>query len=220
MKRLWTVLKYTFAVTLMLIAVLFVYLGFFRKDPDIAYRQSPVVRELDQAERDGKDTLKILVGRIGSLSDEEARHVLRWLESRQTRGEIPYLYLIGMYHARLKQGEQALRYVGAGSLVYRVDREKCGDPTAGQAVPIIESAFGLGKAQAALKTRPEVRQSVVAWALDYEEKHPDRPMPRWICAHGLGAFGGRAASPPSPAEWQEKRRKIRADFEKSYAAAG
>jgi hypothetical protein len=219
-KLLWTVLKYAFAIALLFIAVVFVILAFnYGKDPDAGYKQAAVIRELDQAERDRKDTLGIVFNRFSTFSDDEARHVLRWLEERQTRGEIPYLYLIGAYHARLKNAEQSFRHIAAGALVYRVDREKCGDPTANQAVPIIESAFGVAKAHDALKARPEVRQRVVAWALDYEDKNRNRAVPKWICAHGMGAFGARAVTPPSESEWQEKRRKIRMEFEKSYAAA-
>ena len=151
------------------------------------------VERLDRA--DYRTLPKLLFDGVLHGSDDEARQAVEWLMPRRFRGEVPYLYFLGMYLA--KQGSVAnktegLEYILTGALVYRIDAAKCGDPTANQAVPVLESAMGLEKVREDLRERrPMFRKLVVAKALLNEIQSGPRPRPVWICAHGL-----RRGQPP------------------------
>jgi hypothetical protein len=178
-------------------------------------QEPQVIRDLDAAERLKKDVLKLLFDRLDKARPEEVQAVIGWLSARETSGEQPYLYLLGLYHGRLADAEQKLvgvEYLAKAALVYRVAAEKCGDSTALEAVPRLEGMLRLEMVRDGLKQRPEMRRRVVENALAYEEKSARRPAPAWACAQG--AFPGSPA--PLEADLQEKRRRIRATFEESF----
>ncbi|MGZ5041649.1 MAG: hypothetical protein ACXWBQ_12980, partial [Usitatibacter sp.] len=117
----------------------------------------------------------------------------------------------GAYYG--KQADDARKVAGMehllkGAIVYRVDAAKCGDSTANQAVPILEGAIGSAEARERLKQDAALRARLVASALDYELATGDRPLPKWVCAHGL-----RAGSPtPDAATFQAHREAVRARY--------
>jgi len=181
---------------------------------DTARKNSPFVQKLDQVERDKGDVLGTLFDGMKTVGDDEAKLVIDWLTQRQFRGDQPYLYLIGLYYGKQNDNKRKLDgigYLAKAALVYRVDAAKCGDPTANQAVPILEGALGLKSVRDSLKSRPEIRQNVVADALAYEEKSKDRQRPEWICRHGI-----KSGNPPGEDVWRTHRRTMRAQFESSF----
>lgn len=212
MGKVWLVLKYVLAIALLLLAGLMGLGWYVTHTQDEARRNSPFMQKLERAEREKGDVLKLLFEGMGTVSADEAKLVVAWLEPRQFRGEHPYLYLIGFYYGKQGGNRQMMRateYVVRGALVYRVDALKCGDPTANQAVPIFESA-GVKTVRDSLKAKPDIRQRIVADALAFEEKHKDRHHPDWICRHGI-----KPGSVP-PAIMAAQREKIRAEFQTSY----
>ena len=181
---------------------------------EAARRNSPLVQKLDRVESEKGDVLKTLFDELKPASDEDAKLVGDWLIERQDRGDLPYLYLIGLYYGKQDNNRQKMRgigYIANAALVYRIDAIKCGDPTANQAVPIFEGAIGLKQVRDSLKNRPEVRKEVVANALAYEERRKERARPDWICRHGI-----KPGSQPGEDAWQTHRQAMRAQFESSF----
>lgn len=176
---------------------------------------SPFIRELERTERAGGDVLGLLFRGLKESGDAEAGRVVAWLGARQQRGDQPYLYLMGLYSAIRSDPAQRLRgveYLARGALVYRIDAARCGDPTAAQAVQILEGAFGLPAIRERLRASPEIRQRIVAGALAWEARSAKRERPEWICAHGIGP----GAPAPDAAALRAHRRTVRTRFERSF----
>ena len=182
---------------------------------EAARRNSLFIQQLDQAERERGDVLKLLFEGMASLKSEEAQVAIDWLAERQDRGELPYLYVIGLYYAKLdtdRKRLQGLEYLARGALVYRVDAAQCGHASANQAVAIFENAVGLGRIRDSLKGRAELRQKVVTNALEFEERRKHRVRPEWACRHGVA----QAGAPLSQAAMQAHREKVRAQFRGTF----
>lgn len=215
MQKVWIVSRYVLAAVALLLAALMGLGWYVASSKEAARQSSPFVQKLDRLERERGDVLKLLFEGMASLGSEQAEVVIDWLTERQHGGELPYLYVIGLYHAKLvgeRKKLQGLEYLARGALVYRVDALHCGDPSANQAVAIFEGAIGLQRVRDSLKGRPALRQKVVASALEFEEKRKHRPRPEWVCRHGVGQAG------PAPAEdlVRAQRQKMRAQFEGSF----
>jgi len=213
--RLWLVTKYGALAVVIVVALLIALGTYILKKREAAALASPFIQSLDHAERVHGDVLGLLVNNMMSLSAEDGDLVVNWLSTRLDRGDQPYLYLIGLYSARANDRSPRMRrgldYIASGMLVYRVDAFTCADPTATQAIPILEAAMGLAPIRAALQTNPKMRDEVIAAALEYEEKHSKRDRPEWVCAHGL-----RGGSPPSLEAMQQHRRSTREEFKSKF----
>lgn len=214
--KIWLVAKYVIAVALLLVAGLLGVGAYFSNAEEKAFKESAVIQSLDQAERERKDVLKVLLDGFKKVDKSEAKLVVRWLSKRATSGDGPYLYMIGLYHGKLDGTDRdklkGLEYLAAAALVYRVDRIQCRDRSAPQAVSIFESAIGMGGVRDNLKTKPEIRKKVIASALAYEEKNGNRPRPDWICRHGILPGSDEF----STEIWQANRQKVRSEFETSF----
>ena len=214
MSRIWLVAKYVAAVALVLFAALLGLGWYLGSKQEQARRNSPFLQRLEQTEREKGDLLKVLFDGAGTVNDDEAKLAVEWLLPRQFRGEHPYLYIVGLYYGRQSDNRrrfQGLEYFLRAALVYRVDAGKCGDPTANQAVPILESALGMKMVRDNLKAKPDVRQKVIADALAFEEKNKDRPRPEWICIHGI-----RRGPPPAEDIQRTHRHRVREQFSATF----
>jgi hypothetical protein len=70
---------------------------------------------------------------MGRVDKTDAKLVIHWLSSRLHRGELPYLYAIGLYHAKLDRDWERLKgleYLATATLVFRVNQIQCRDPSA------------------------------------------------------------------------------------------
>jgi hypothetical protein len=212
MAKIWHVIKYILISIFLLFIILVVIAWHQKRSDEEARKNSVFIQTLDQTERNNRDVLKLLFDGIKTTNSDEARLVVQWLKERQNRGEHPYLYLIGFYCAlqntRLSK-QEGLEYLARAALVYRIDAAKCGDPTANQAVPILEASLGLPLIRKNLKDNPNMRKRVIKSALEYEEKSQARYLPEWICLHGM-----KHGSPqPDEATWQAHRKKVRDEFD-------
>lgn len=210
----WLVTKYIAATALFIFAVMMSIGWYVTKSRDDAKQSSPFIQKLDQAEREKGDVLKLLFDGLKNTSDDEARLIVTWLTARQSRGEQPYLYLIGLYNGKSSDNSrklQGIEFLAKATLVYRVDSLKCSDPTAFQAIPIFEGAMGMTTVRNSLKTNPELRRSIIAKALEYEDQNKNRQRPEWVCAHGI-----RPGPPPSEESMYIHRQTMRTQFEKSF----
>lgn len=177
----------------------------------------PLIERLDRAEREKGDVLKLLVdGMATAYEDEDAEQTVAWLAQRQHQGELPYLYVLGLYHGKLKGDRRKLEgidYFARGTLVYGIDAARCGDPSAMQAVPAAEKALGLDAVRDSLRRkRPDLRAKAVRAALAWEEKDVKRARPEWICRQGT-----KPGSPAPDAEaLQAHRLRVRGEFEKDF----
>jgi hypothetical protein len=127
---------------------------------------------------------------------------------------VPYLYFVGMYLARqdgIAKKNDGLEYVLTAAVVYRIDAGKCGDPTANQAVPLLENLIGMEKVRQDLRARPVYRKLMVAKALLNEMQSGPRPRPDWICAHGL-----RGGSSPDEKAFERHRDAVIGQFVEKY----
>lgn len=213
--KVWRVGKYALAAVLVVVAAVLGIGWYSISSAEKAMAESAFIQSLEHAEKGKGDVLKILFDGMVKGDKAEAKLVIRWLSARVQRGELPYLYAIGLYHGKLDRDWEKLKgleYLATAALVYRVDQIQCRDPSAAQAVPIFEGAIGLGGVRDNLKTKPEIRNKVVASALSYEEKRTDRGRPDWICRHGIKP----SSSELSTEIWQAHRQKVRADFERSF----
>ncbi|SEM01384.1 hypothetical protein SAMN04489760_102159 [Syntrophus gentianae] len=212
MKKIWRVLKYILSIGLLLFIVL-VGVGWYSyHENETARKNSAFIQSLERTEQNHGDVIKLLFEGLTKVDDKDAQLVTAWLKKRQNRGEQPYLYLIGIYsglQSNQRSKLHGLEYLAKAALVYRVDAAKCGDPSANQAVPILESSLGVNLIRNNLKNHPEMRKKIILSALDYEEKSYPRPAPLWICAHGMG-YGNPA---PGENDFQAHRQKTRAQFE-------
>lgn len=210
----WLVTKYIAATALLIFAIMMGIGWYVTKIRDDATRSSPFIQKLDRAEREKGDVLKLLFDGLKDVSDDDAKLIVTWLTARQYRGEQPYLYLIGLYNGKSSDNSrklQGIEFLAKATLVYRVDSLKCSDPTAFQAIPILEGALGMKTVRDSLKTNPELRQTIIAKALEYEDKNKNRQRPEWVCAHGI-----KPGPPPSEESMYIHRQTMRTQFEKSF----
>jgi hypothetical protein len=212
--KLWSVLKYVAAIGLVVFAALIALGWYLSSTKETARKNSAFIQKLEQAERDKGDLLHLLFDGIATVSDDDAKLVVDWLTERQFRGDQPYLYIIGLYYGKQEskiQKATGIGYLAKAGLVYRIDAIKCGDPTANQAVQIFEGVLGLKALRDRLKGDPAMRQATIDYALKFEEKNQDRPLPSWICLHGMGP-----GSPPGVESFQLHRQMVRTQFEGSF----
>jgi hypothetical protein len=208
----WLIYKYFAAGAALVLAALAAIGWYVNSRGDAEFRDSPFIQELERAERDKKsDLLKLLFDGTRRTDDAEARVVTRWLQLREQRGDQPYLYLLGLYHAKQQDENEktrGLEYLAKAALVYRIDGVKCGDVSAMKAVPELETKLAVGPVREKLKSGPALRKKVIETALAYEESWQKRPRPDWICAHGVkpGSYV------PTDSMWQKQRQKMRAEF--------
>ena len=210
----WIVTKYIAATALLIFAVIMGIGWYVTKSRDEAIRISPFIQKLDQVEREKGNVLKLLFDGLKDIGEDDAKLVVTWLTVRQNRGEQPYLYLIGLYNGKSSDNArklQGIEFLAKATLVYRVDALKCGDPTAFQAVPILEGAMGMKTVRDSLKMNPELRKAIVAKALEYEDQSKNRVRPEWVCAHGI-----KPGPPPSDESMYIHRQSMRTEFEKSF----
>lgn len=210
----WIVTKYIAATVLLIFAVMMGIGWYVTKSRDEAIRISPFIQKLDQIEREKGNVLKLLFDGLKDIGEDDAKLVVTWLTVRQNRGEQPYLYLIGLYNGKSSDNArklQGIEFLAKATLVYRVDALKCSDPTAFQAVPILEGAMGMRTVRDSLKMNPELRKAIVAKALEYEDQSKNRVRPEWVCAHGI-----KPGPPPSDESMYIHRQSMRTEFEKSF----
>jgi hypothetical protein len=210
----WLVTKYIAATALLIFAVIMGIGWYVTKSRDEATRSSPFIQKLDQAEREKGNVLKLLFDGLKGVSDDEAQLIVTWLTVRQNRGDQPYLYLIGLYSGKSSDNSrklQGIEFLAKATLVYRVDALKCSDATAFPAIPILEGAMGMKTVRDSLKTNPELRQIIIAKALEYEDQNKSRQRPEWVCAHGI-----KPGPQPSEQSMYIHRQAMRTEFEKSF----
>jgi len=215
MAKTWLVLKYLLSIFLLIIIVLMGIEWYMRNTQVAVRKNSAFIQSLDKAEQANGDVLKILIEGVEKVNDDDAKLVTAWLKEHENRGDQPYLYFLGIYSGVQKSEIKklvGLTYIARAALVYRVDAAKCGDPTANQAIPIFESALGVGILRNNLKNNPELRKKIVQQALIYEEQRNLRSHPQWICTHGME----NGSPPPAEKEWQAHRQKTRQQFESSF----
>ncbi|MGH8765445.1 MAG: hypothetical protein ACRET8_06980 [Burkholderiales bacterium] len=212
--RSWTVAKYAAAILLLLVVVVAGIGIYTKRTRDEAKRNSPFVQKLEQTEREKGNVLKLLFEGLKDVSEDDARLTVSWLLARQTRGEMPYLYLAGLYSGKSSEDARRMRgleYLAEGMLVYRVDALRCNDTTAPQAIPAFEGTIGLKTIRDSVRTDTELRRTLVARALEYEEKTKNRQRPAWICARGT-----KPEPPVSEERMEFDRKAIRTQFEESF----
>jgi hypothetical protein len=212
--RSWTVLKYAIAIVLVLIVVIAGIGIYTKKTRDEAKRNSPFIQKLEQTERERGNVTKLLFEGLKDVGEDDSRLVVSWLLARQTRGEMPYLYMAGLYSGKSSEDARRIRgleYLAKGMLVYRVDALRCNDTTAPQAIPAFEGSIGLKSIRDSVRTDPNLRQALVARALEYEEKTKNRQRPAWICAKGT-----KPEPPVSEERMELDRKAIRQQFEESF----
>jgi hypothetical protein len=181
--------------------------------PDVPPAGSRFVEELESAKRQRAGSImKLLVDGVLRVNDAEAKRVAEWLMPQRFNGDFPYLYFVGFYTAKQPgKAYEGMQYIARGALIYRIDAGRCGDPTSNQAVPIIESAIGIPTIRTRLKEKPASRQLIVVDALAFEMTTGERPLPRWICAHGI-----RPGNPPDEKTFQAHRDSVRKQFVAGY----
>jgi hypothetical protein len=184
--------------------------------PGIAKAAPPagpsLIERLDRA--DYRNLAKVLSDGVLHATPDEAEQAVQWLMPRRFRGEVPYLYFLGMYLGKQEgtaKKTEGLEYILTGAVVYRIDAVKCGDPTANQAVTALESAIGVEKLRESLRQRPAFRKLVIAKALLNEIQSGPRPRPDWICRHGL-----RTGTAPDEKEFEKRREEIARQFVEKY----
>lgn len=215
MKNIWLTFLYLCAIGFLLFLAVMGIGWYAHSSKETARKKSAFFQQLERTDRENGDIIKLLLEGISGVSNADAKIVENWLEERQLRGDQPYLYLIGSYHGVQKEKRQkktGIKWLAKGSLVYRIDAAKCGDPSATQAVPILEEALAVNLVRQNLKNYPEFREEVIKSALEYEEQNKDRQLPKWICSHGMS----QGSLPPGNDAWSAHRQTIRAQFEKSF----
>jgi len=175
-----------------------------------------LVARLDRAERENGKVLDILMsGMKTTTRPDEAKQVAEWIRPRRFRGELPYLYFLGIYLAMQRDDDrraEGLEALGAAALIYRVDAGKCNDPTANQAVPIVENQLGIPSVRKMLSERRATHLLVVMRAMEAERSTAGkRETPRWICAHGL-----RGGNAPSAEAFEAHRQAVLDRFVKEF----
>jgi hypothetical protein len=215
MAKIWRIIKYTLIIIFLLFATLVAIAWHQKRSDEEARKNSVFIQALDKAERNNGNVLNLLFDGFKTTNSDDARLVVKWLKERQNRGELPYLYLIGYYcglqNTRSSKRE-GLEYLARAALIYRIDAAKCGDPTANQAVSILESSLGLPLIVKNLRNKPDIRKRIIKRALEYEEENQARYSPKWICLHGM-KYG---SPPPDEEAWQAHRKKVRDQFESIF----
>ena len=115
--------KYTAANGVLLFLILFVIGWYVTNSRADAARNSLFIQSLDRAEKENGDVLKLLFDGLATVNEAEAKRVLTWLSARQYRGELPYLYLIGLYNGKSNDSarqQQGIEFLAIGMLVYRI----------------------------------------------------------------------------------------------------
>jgi hypothetical protein len=121
----------------------------------------------------------------------------------------PYVYALAKRMMNIKNVESAQNWYMTAAMMARIDASKCEDKTAPQGILIIESEFS--DIKQSLKNQNEFNRAL-SFALDQEEKFKDRPLPKWICSHGIEALSGELKY-KDEATWEKDRMKIRAKQE-------
>jgi len=118
----------------------------------------------------------------------------------------PYVYALAKRMMNIKNLESAQNWYMTAAMMARIDASKCEDKTAPQGILIIESEFS--DIKKSLQNQNEFNRAL-KFALDQEEKFKNRPLPKWICSHGIEALSGELKY-KNEASWEKDRLRIRA----------
>lgn len=121
----------------------------------------------------------------------------------------PYTYALAKRMMDIKNIGSAQKWYVTAAIMARIDASKCEDKTAPQGILIIESEFS--NIKKTLQNQSDF-QEAIKFALEQEEKFKNRPLPKWICSHGIKAFSGELKYKDEEL-WQKERGEIRARYE-------
>jgi hypothetical protein len=211
MQRPRKILKLTLLTTLGLAVAMVALSLFFHARQQRLMGESPFIQQLTKAEQHGDYAAltRSLVEHARTVTKAESRLVTAWLKRREHDSRFPVLHLLSLYYFQQGRMSPSAEWFSAAALVGRVDVACCNDPTAGQALTVIEMLHGPLKQR--LAGDPEEKARAARWALDYEERNKSRPVAAWISSHGINAFSG-GATPLPDADRAKARARIREEF--------
>ena len=92
------------------------------------------------------------------------------------------------------------------------DVQMCKD-TSAQQVLLLMPTVALDTAKYISKMKPKKRYKLLQAVLDWDETHPNRPDPKWICYHGINVFtnNGKVSTYPK-SKFEDIKRDSRASF--------
>lgn len=216
MQRPHTTLKITLLTTLGIAVAIVALSVFLYSRQQRLMRESPFIQQITATEERGDhaELTRSLLEHARAVSKGESRLITAWLRKREHDSRFPVLHLLSLYYFQQGRTSPSAEWFSAAALVGRVDVARCNDPTAGQALTVIESFHAPLKQR--LAAYPNEKARAARWALDYEEKNKSRPVAAWIASHGIKAFSG-GATQLAAAEAEKARDRIRAEFAAAFA---
>jgi len=167
--------------------------------------QFPILLE-DQIEiksKTTKDGISSVDRKDMKISDYSA---IAWiLYNLNQEPNTPYVYALAKRMMNINNVESAQNWYMTAAMMARIDASKCEDKTAPQGILIIESEFS--DIKKSLQNQNEFNRAL-KFALDQEEKFKSRPLPKWICSHGIEALSGELKY-KNEATWENDRMRIR-----------
>ena len=119
-----------------------------------------------------------------------------------------YTYALAKRMMNIKNLGSAQKWYMTAAMMARIDASGCEDKTAPQGILIIESEFT--DIKKTLHNKDQFNEAL-QFALEQEEKFKKRPLPKWICSHGIEAFSGELKY-KDKAVWEKERNEIRVKY--------
>ena len=124
----------------------------------------------------------------------------------------PVLYSLSNYLFHNDNKRDAAFWFYTAQLRARYDANRCNDPTAVQAVSVLNQNYGTQINQYGFKDLSNLER-IVNEVAAYVRSNPENYDHRWINLHGMGAFvnGGEALSKPKP-EWSKIKEETVSEY--------
>ncbi|MEM7613252.1 MAG: hypothetical protein AAF270_16325 [Pseudomonadota bacterium] len=130
----------------------------------------------------------------------------------------PVLYALSHALFENEREEEAMFWFYLGQLRARSDANKSLDPSARQAVSVLNQQFGTNINQFAFQDIELLKQTVFK-VLEWDEAHERQYDPRWIALHGMGAFTQSEIAFEPPQKWREIDVQTRNDYLSGFTSA-
>ena len=150
-------------------------------------------------------------------ADEKAKAVDAILASPD-RFAPPVLYLLSNVLFERGDMDEAAFWFYAGQLRARVDANRCVDPTARQAVSVLNNEYGPPINRYAFKDIPKL-EALIPRVVEWDKTTPRNYDHRWINLHGMDAIlstsgppGPDASLSLPPEQWERIDDTTRADY--------
>jgi hypothetical protein len=165
------------------------------------------------AEIDVAETNELLMGLVSSDLDRRKKAIDRF-KAESDRFAPPAFFVAASQMFDLGEKDEAAFWLMVGRLRAISDAMKCGDPSAHQAILVLNHQFGMRIEEEFANWRKlkEVMRKVITW----DQNHDREYDPRWIALHGMEAFEKTKVSFEPRERWNQIDRQTRSELRGAF----